>query len=153
MLLEQRAWSQSLSVLSMWHRNVSSSTNYSIVELNWIKSTQAIYVQMSSLWDDYQYCCDESLFPLLLVLFYVTCVYIIPLTNSTSRQNLFHPLVLRFCWRENIRGNKKDILFLLVWGKDSYTERFLALLPFTCELQPTLVHFCQTSSYFLVPFP
>jgi hypothetical protein len=50
------------------------------------------------------------------------------------------------CWRENIRDNKKDISFLLVWDKDSSTERFLALLPCTCELQPTLIHFFPTSS-------
>jgi hypothetical protein len=35
---------------------------------------------------------------------------------------------------------------LLVWDKDSYTERFLALLPCICVLQPTLVHHYQTSS-------
>jgi hypothetical protein len=57
----------------------------------------------------------------------------------SSRQNLFHPLVL--CWKENIRDNKTDISFLLVWDKDSYTERFLALLSSTHVLQPTLVHF------------
>jgi hypothetical protein len=35
---------------------------------------------------------------------------------------------------------------LLAWDKDSYTERFLALLPCTCVLQPKLVHLYQTSS-------
>jgi hypothetical protein len=63
----------------------------------------------------------------------------------TSRQNLFCPL-LQFCWRENIRDNKNDIAFLLVWDKDSYTERFLALLPCTSVLQPELVHHYKTSS-------
>jgi hypothetical protein len=38
-----------------------------------------------------------------------------------------------------IRDNKKDIAFLQVWDKDSYTERFLALLPRTCVLQPELI--------------
>jgi hypothetical protein len=42
---------------------------------------------------------------------------------------------------------------LLLWVKDSYTERFLALLPCTCELQPTLVHLCQTSSLLPGPLP
>jgi hypothetical protein len=56
------------------------------------------------------------------------------------------PCFLRLGWRENIGNNKKDIAFLLVWDKDSYTERFLVLLPCTCVLQPTLVHLCQTSS-------
>jgi hypothetical protein len=35
---------------------------------------------------------------------------------------------------------------LLVWDKDSHPERFLALLPCTCVLPPTLVHLSQTSS-------
>jgi hypothetical protein len=35
---------------------------------------------------------------------------------------------------------------LLVWDKDSYTERFLALLPCTCVLQPEFVCLYQTSS-------
>jgi hypothetical protein len=38
---------------------------------------------------------------------------------------------LQFCWREDISNNKEDKAFLLLWGKDSYTERFLALLPCT----------------------
>jgi hypothetical protein len=66
-------------------------------------------------------------------------------TPLTSRQNLFCPL-LQYCWRENIRDNKKDIIFLLAWNKDSYTERFLALLPCTCVLHPKLVRLYQTSS-------
>jgi hypothetical protein len=59
---------------------------------------------------------------------------LLPLKPPVSRQNLFHPLVLWFCWRETIGDKKEDILFLLVWDKDSYTERFLVLLPCTCEL-------------------
>jgi hypothetical protein len=66
---------------------------------------------------------------------------------------LFHPLLLQLCWRENIRDNKKDISLFLVWDKDSYTERFLALLPCICVLQPTLVCFYQTSSLLPGPFP
>jgi hypothetical protein len=56
-----------------------------------------------------------------------------------------------FVEEKNIRDNKKDIAFLLVCDKDNYTERFLALLPCTCVLQPTWVHLCQTSS--LLPIP
>jgi hypothetical protein len=63
------------------------------------------------------------------------------------------PLVLQFYWRENIRGNKKDIVFLLVWDKDSYTKRFLALVPCTCVLKSTLIHSCQTSSVLPGPLP
>jgi hypothetical protein len=76
-----------------------------------------------------------------------------PFPLLTSPPPLFCPLVLRFCWRENIRDNRKDIVFLLVWDKDSYTERFLVLLPRTCALQPTLVHFYQTSSLLPSPLP
>jgi hypothetical protein len=35
---------------------------------------------------------------------------------------------------------------LLVWHKDSYTEKLLALFPCTCILQPKLVHLYQISS-------
>jgi hypothetical protein len=41
--------------------------------------------------------------------------------------------------------------FLLVWGKDSYSGKFLVLFPCIYALQPTLVHFYQTSS--LLPSP
>jgi hypothetical protein len=46
-------------------------------------------------------------------------------------KKLIHPIVCWFCWRENIGDNKKDTSLLLVWDKDSYTVRFLALLPCT----------------------
>jgi hypothetical protein len=46
----------------------------------------------------------------------------------------------QLCWRENIRDNKKNIAFLLVWDKDSYTERFLVLSPWIYILQLKLVH-------------
>jgi hypothetical protein len=72
--------------------------------------------------------------------------------SSASRQNLFCLLVLRFCWRENIRDNKKVIVFLLVWDKDNYTERFIALFPCLWILQPMLVHLYQTSSLLPSPF-
>jgi hypothetical protein len=45
-----------------------------------------------------------------------------------------------------MRDNKKDIAFLLIWDKDSYTDRFLALLSYTCVLQSELVHLYQISS-------
>jgi hypothetical protein len=44
-------------------------------------------------------------------------------------------------------------VFLLLWDKDSYTERLLELLPCTCVLKPTLVHFYQTSSLLLGLLP
>jgi hypothetical protein len=75
--------------------------------------------------------------------FFLLCLYIVWATLALlllpvpgSRLNLFCSLVLWFCWRDNI-GNNKDIAFLLVWDEDSYTERFLALLPCTCVLQST----------------
>jgi hypothetical protein len=87
-----------------------------------------------------------------------TRVYILlgpysPFPPPTSRQNLFCPFVLQFYCRENIRDNKKGTVFLLVSDKDSYTERFLALLPCTCVLQPTLVHLYLTSSLLPSPLP
>jgi hypothetical protein len=56
--------------------------------------------------------------------------------------------------KSNIRDNKNDILFLLLWDKDSCTERFLVLFPSSCVLQqPTLVHFYQTSLLLHGPLP
>jgi hypothetical protein len=60
------------------------------------------------------------LFKILSFLHFLTCVYIVwstTLLPLNSGQNLLCPLVLWFCWRENIRDNKKDISFLLVWDK------------------------------------
>jgi hypothetical protein len=86
-------------------------------------------------------------FVVVSVLFFFNCIYIYSYVYT-----LGHPLYpccwaepvppscIQFCWRENIRDNKKDIAFLLFWDKDSYTERFLVLLPCTCVLQPTLFH-------------
>jgi hypothetical protein len=94
------------------------------------------------------------LFYLILSLVHLLiCVYIIWATPPRFRQNLFCPLVLWFCWRENIRDNKKNIAFLLVWDKNSSTKRFLALLPYPCVLQPTLVYLYQTSSLLPDPLP
>jgi hypothetical protein len=67
-------------------------------------------------------------------------------------RNLFHHF-FQFYWRENLRHNKKDISFLVIWDKDSYTERFLALLLITGVLQSTLVHFYQASLLLLGPVP
>jgi hypothetical protein len=86
-----------------------------------------------------------------LLLFYHFYIYLhvytspSPPNSPTSGLNLFCPLILRYCWRERIIDNKKDMSFLLVWEKDSHTERFLTLLPDTCVLQ----HFHN----FLIPFP
>jgi hypothetical protein len=72
------------------------------------------------------------LFFILSFLHLLKCVYNVCChpPSPASWQNLFCPLVLRFCW-----------------GKDSYTERFLALLPWTCVLQFTLVHLYQTDLF------
>jgi hypothetical protein len=97
----------------------------------------------------------------MCVLFFYICSYVYtsfgpPLPSDpwpplitphpTFRQNLFWPLVLQFCWRENTKDNKKHIAFLLLRDEDCYIERFLVLLPCTCVLQPTLVHLNQISS-------
>jgi hypothetical protein len=96
---------------------------------------------------------SDILFFLLFYRFTFTYMCIHCLGYTPHSRNMFWPLVLWFCWRENIRDNKKDIAFLLVWGKYSYTKRFLAFLPCTCVLQPTLVHLYYTSSLLPSPFP
>jgi hypothetical protein len=93
------------------------------------------------------------------ILFYCFYIYLHvytlfgPRPPPASRQNLFCPLVLWLCWRENIRDNKKNTVFSLIWDKDNYTERFLALFPGTCVLKPILVHLYQTSSLLPSPLP
>jgi hypothetical protein len=68
----------------------------------------------------------------------LTWVYIICATSNlpvgtlpcpASRQNLFQTPVLPFHRRKNIKDNKKNknMVFLLIWDKDSYTGRFLVL--------------------------
>jgi hypothetical protein len=76
-----------------------------------------------------------------------------PDPQPTSRQNLFYPSppCSPILLRRNTGDIKKDIVFSPVWDKDSYTERFLALLPCIHVLQPTLVHLYQISS--LIPSP
>jgi hypothetical protein len=64
---------------------------------------------------------DESF--IFFNLFYIYLhIYTLFGPPPASRQNLFHPLVLQFYWRENISDNKKGIAFLLVWAQDSCTE-------------------------------
>jgi hypothetical protein len=74
-------------------------------------------------------------------------------THLASRQKLFYPPLLQFCGGENIKDNKKDIVVFLVWDEDSSTERFLALLPCSYALKPTLVRLCQTTSLLPGPLP
>jgi hypothetical protein len=94
----------------------------------------------------------ESFFKFYFIIFTFTyiCIHLcIHYLGNTlpPRQNLFCPLVPQFCWRENIKDNKRTVTFFwLVWDGDSCTERFLVLLPCTCVLQPTLVLLYQTSS-------
>jgi hypothetical protein len=57
----------------------------------------------------------------------LTCVYIGP-THCPSQLSPQAEACSVIFWKENfIRYNKKDVEFLLVWDKDSYTESFLAL--------------------------
>jgi hypothetical protein len=44
-------------------------------------------------------------------------------------------------------------VFLLVWDKGSFSERFLALCPWTCVLKPNWFISARPLHYFLVPFP
>jgi hypothetical protein len=90
---------------------------------------------------------------ILSFLHFLTCVYIIWDPTPTSWQNLFSPLIFRFCWIENMKDKKKNMAFLLIWNKDNYTKRFLELLPRTFVLQPVLGHLYQTSSLLPGPLP
>jgi hypothetical protein len=90
-----------------------------------------------------------------------TCVYIIcttfillPLSPTPpTPQILFCPPVLWFCRRKNIKDKKRNMAFLLVWDKGSYTRRFLVLFPCIYVLQSQLVHLYQSSSLHSSPLP
>jgi hypothetical protein len=82
-----------------------------------------------------------------------SCAYSHPLHSPLLLSRIISTLFLQLTWRENIVDNKKDKVFLLLWGKDSYTERFLVLLPCTCVLQHTLAHLYQTSLQLPGPLP
>jgi hypothetical protein len=55
-------------------------------------------------------------------------------------------LLSNFIEEKEIKDNKKNMAFLLVWNKDSYMVRFLVLFPCIYVLQPKLVHLYQVSS-------
>jgi hypothetical protein len=52
-----------------------------------------------------------------------------------------------------MKGKKRNIVFLLVWDKDSYTGRFLVLFLGIYVLQPQLVHLYQSSLLLPSPLP
>jgi hypothetical protein len=68
-------------------------------------------------------------------------------------QNLFCPPVLQFCRRRNIRDNKKSMVFLLVWDKDSYIGRFLCCFCAYMYYNPNWFISTRPLHYFLVTFP
>jgi hypothetical protein len=54
----------------------------------------------------------------------------------------FSPMLLK----NSMSNNKKGKTFFASWDKNSYTERFVELLPCTSVLQPKLIHLDLTSS-------
>jgi hypothetical protein len=77
----------------------------------------------------------------------------LPLPHHQSGRTCSALLFTNFVEEKNVKHNKKNMVFLLVWDKDSYTGRFFVLLPWTCVLQPKLVHLYQTSSILSNPLP
>jgi hypothetical protein len=67
-----------------------------------------------------------------------------PHTGATSLfpigQNLLIPPVLQFCRVKIIKYKKRNMMFLLVWDKDSYEGRFLVLFLGRCVFLLKLVH-------------
>jgi hypothetical protein len=59
-----------------------------------------------------------------------------PPFSLASRQNLFCPF-FQFCWRETQAIIRQSVF--ASWDKDSYTERFLALLPCTSVIHRSLI--------------
>jgi hypothetical protein len=106
--------------------------------------------------------CDAFLLSFFTFFLYHFYIYLhvytlfLEVVGKTERGATSHPpfwadpippssFVLQFCWRENIKGNKRNSVSASL-RKRWYTERSLVLFPYTCVLQQTLVHLYQTSS-------
>jgi hypothetical protein len=95
----------------------------------------------------------------LIILFYLFILSFLHLFTCIHCLGHFPPLPGRICscsfllFSNFVEEIIRKTAFLLVWGKDSYTERFLVLLPCTCVLQPTLVHLYQPASLLPSPLP
>jgi hypothetical protein len=81
---------------------------------------------------------------------YTLHVYIIwstyPLPLSCLQEEPILPCCSPIMLKKKTYRIKRKRAFLLLWGGDSYTERFLVLFPCICVLQLKLVHLYQTSS-------
>jgi hypothetical protein len=92
--------------------------------------------------------------PFIIFTFTYMCIHCLcplPPPLPSSGQNLFYPL-LWFCWRDNIRDNKKDTAFLLVWDKDSSSEVPSIASRHLCIATHMVYHY-QTSLLLLGPLP
>jgi hypothetical protein len=49
--------------------------------------------------------------------------------SPQPRKNLFHPSVLWFCRRKNIKDKMRNMKFLLIWDKCNYTGSLLVIFP------------------------
>jgi hypothetical protein len=55
-------------------------------------------------------------------------------------QNIVSSPVIQFGKRKNTKNKIRNMMFLLIWNKDSYTGVFLVLFPCIYILQPQLIH-------------
>jgi hypothetical protein len=79
-----------------------------------------------------------------------------PLPHTSAippRQNLFWTFCSPIFGRKNIKNKMRNLMFLLVWDKDSYTRSFLLLFSFIHVLLPQFICLFQSSSLFPSPFP
>jgi hypothetical protein len=92
------------------------------------------------------------LFCFIVFMFTFTCIHYFATHNPTSSRTCSALLFSDFVGEKNIKDNKKNMQFLLVWDKDSYTGRFF-VFTCICVLQPILVHLYRTSSLLPSPLP
>jgi hypothetical protein len=86
--------------------------------LIWKAEIVLALVRFSSMFQDLVNKSEVLFFSFHFIIFTFTYMYTLfvppsPPTPQTpaSRHNLFHSLFLRFCWRENLRDNKKESIF------------------------------------------
>jgi hypothetical protein len=68
----------------------------------------------------------------------------LPLSASNPCRTCSSLVVSDFCKRKCIRDKNRNLIFLLVWNKDNYTRRFIALFPYMYVIELQLIHFCQS---------
>jgi hypothetical protein len=123
-----------------WGTNVAFTKVLTMHQLYhiWIHpSTTTLYPSLPDSWNSckrYHYCNFMHMYTYFCTVFTLLppfpVTFPLPLVPTLLLgRTLFYSLVLRFCGRENRKDKKKNVSFLFVWDKGSYTESLLVIFP------------------------